>query len=118
AIWMICWLTPSKRSARVPRLRLSPASRRTAGDSLRNVALRGLKKAADAAGLNPEGVSPLSLHDLRHSYGSHLALSGLDIVRVSRQLGHARPSITLDLYSHEFEQAQHGDSVSEKIATA
>jgi hypothetical protein len=45
-------------------------------------------------------------------YGSHLVLSGLDVVRVSRQLGHARPSITLDVYSHEFEQAQHAGGCS------
>jgi integrase len=81
----------------------------------RNVALRGLAKAAEAAGLNREGVPALSCHDLRHTYGSHLALSGLDIVRVSRQLGHARPSITLDIYAREFEQAQHGDDVAAKV---
>jgi integrase len=84
----------------------------------RNVAERGLKKAADAADLNREGLPRLSAHDLRHSYGSHLVLSGLDVVRVSRQLGHARPSITLDVYAHEVEQAQHGDDVTAKLTSA
>jgi integrase len=84
----------------------------------RNVTLGGLKKAADDAGLNRDGVPSLSCHDLRHTYGSHLVLSGLDVVRVSRQLGHARPSITLDVYSHEFEQAQHAGDVEAKLTAA
>jgi integrase len=84
----------------------------------RNVATRGLKKAADAAGLNPEGKPRLTAHDLRHTYGSHLVLSGLDVVRVSRQLGHAKPAITLDVYSHEFEQVQHAGDVDAKLTAA
>lgn len=68
----------------------------------RNVSTRGLDKAADVAKLNPPGLPRLTFHDLRHTYGSHLAQSGLDPVGVQRQLGHARPSITMDLYVHEF----------------
>jgi hypothetical protein len=34
------------------------------------------------------------------------------------RLGHARPSITLDVYAHEFEQAQHADDVSSKLTAA
>jgi integrase len=59
----------------------------------------------------------LSCHDLRHSYATHLIRTGLDVVRVSRQLGHARPSITLDVYAGEFEQA-HSGAVDEAVATA
>lgn len=84
----------------------------------RNAASRGLTHAAEAAGLNREGLPKLSFHDLRHSYGSHLVRSGLDVVRVSRQLGHARPSVTLDVYAHEFEQAQHAEDVREKLTVA
>jgi integrase len=58
------------------------------------------------------------LHDLRHSYGSHLVRAGLDVVRVSRQLGHARPSVTLDVYAHDFEEANHADDVSKRLTTA
>jgi integrase len=83
-----------------------------------NLAHRGLDQAAQAAGLNRDGVPKLSFHDLRHTYGSHLVLGGLDVVRVSRQLGHARPSITLDVYAHEFEQAQHTDDVATKLTAA
>jgi len=84
----------------------------------RNVASRGLAKAADAAGVNRDGLPKLSFHDLRHTYGSHLVRQGLDVVRISRQLGHARPSITLDVYSHEFEEVAHADDVSAKLTAA
>ena len=40
-------------------------------------------------------------HDLRHSYASIMLTElGANIVYVSRQLGHADPSITLKVYSH------------------
>jgi integrase len=80
--------------------------------------VRGLDVAADDAGLNPEGVSSLVMHDLRHTYGSHLVRQGLDIVRVSRQMGHKRPSITLDIYAKEYEEVQHSDKVAESVAFA
>jgi integrase len=84
----------------------------------RNVSTRGLDKAAEAAQLNPAGVAKLTFHDLRHTYGSHLAQSGLDPVGVQRQMGHARPSITMDLYVHEFETARRREQVSERLTAA
>jgi integrase len=41
----------------------------------------------------------LRLHDIRHTYASSLA-SGVPITVVSRRLGHASISITLDVYGH------------------
>ena len=38
------------------------------------------------------------------------------MVEVQRQAGHARPSITLDLYSHEFEKAKRADEIRARIA--
>jgi len=84
----------------------------------RNVSTRGLDKAAQAARFNPAGVAKLTFHDLRHTYGSHLAQSGLDPVGVQRQLGHARPSITMDLYVHEFETARRREQVSDHLTAA
>jgi integrase len=84
----------------------------------RNVSTRGLDNAANAAKLNRLGVPKLTFHDVRHTYGSHLAQSGLDPVGVQRQLGHARPSITMDLYVHEFETVQRRDQVGERLAAA
>jgi hypothetical protein len=38
--------------------------------------------------------------DLRHTFASILIREGADVVFVSRQLGHANPSITLRIYAH------------------
>jgi integrase len=84
----------------------------------RNVATRGLDKAANAAGLNRPLVPKLTFHDLRHTYGSHLVRQGLDPVRAARQMGHARPSITLDIYPHEFEEARGRDDIAHRLNAA
>jgi site-specific recombinase XerD len=61
--------------------------------SQRNVSRRGLETAADRAKLNPEGVPRLSMHDLRHTYVSHLIRAGFDVVTVQRLAGPlGRPS--------------------------
>ncbi len=70
------------------------------------------------SGLNGDGQPTLTLHDLRHTFGSHLVRQGADVVTVSRQMGHARPSITLDVYSHEFASVQHQASVAAKLTDA
>jgi integrase len=84
----------------------------------RNVAERGIGKAADRAGLNPEGKPRLSAHDLRHSFASHLIRAGADVYSVSRQLGHARASVTLDVYAHEFEKVRNGAALRQQLALA
>jgi integrase len=76
---------------------------------------RALRSAGDQGGLNPEGAQPVSWHDLRHTAISRLIAAGLDVVEVQRQAGHARPSITLDVYSHEFERAKRKDDVRSRI---
>lgn len=42
----------------------------------------------------------VTMHDLRHSYASIALQNGADVHTVSRMLGHARVSITLDVYAH------------------
>ena len=65
---------------------------------------RALAKLAKAAGLKePKRVQP---HVLRHSYASHALRSGADLFIVSRRLGHASPSLTLDVYRHEVQGEQ------------
>jgi integrase len=41
-----------------------------------------------------------SLHTLRHSHATHLLLSGVSPTVVSKRLGHANTSTTLNIYSH------------------
>ena len=47
-----------------------------------------------------EKVPEVTLHALRHTHASQLIAAGVDVVTVSRRLGHARPSVTLNVYSH------------------
>ena len=42
------------------------------------------------------------LHALRHSHASALIATGLDVITISRRLGHSKASITLDVYGHLF----------------
>ena len=42
----------------------------------------------------------VNFHSLRHSYASLMIDLGFNIVYISRQLGHANPTITLNVYAH------------------
>lgn len=42
----------------------------------------------------------IRLHDLRHTGATLLIGNNADIETVSKRLGHAKPSVTLDIYSH------------------
>ncbi len=84
----------------------------------RNLARRGLEKAMEAAGLNEPGKPSLRMHDLRHTFASLLIAQGADVVFVSRQLGHANPSITLSVYAHLFDRAQHAERTSALLEAA
>jgi integrase len=61
--------------------------------------------AVRRAGVRGDGR--LSLHSLRHGYASLLIAEGLDVVFVSRQLGHADPGVTLSVYAHLYARAKH-----------
>jgi integrase len=52
--------------------------------------------------LRRAGLPMVSLHSLRHSHASQLVASGMDVLTISRRLGHGSPSITLDVYAHRF----------------
>jgi integrase len=46
------------------------------------------------------GLPHVTLHTLRHTHASQLITSGMDILTVSRRLGHSSPTITLSVYGH------------------
>jgi integrase len=74
---------------------------------------------ADRAKLHGDGETKLTLHALRNTFASHLILDlKLDVVQVSKQLGHARPSITSDIYARLFDQARHSDDIRERMAAS
>jgi integrase len=41
---------------------------------------------------------------LRHTHASALIAAGLDVVKVSKRLGHSNPVVTLRIYAHLFKQ--------------
>jgi integrase len=50
------------------------------------------------------GLPTVHWHALRHTHASMLIAAGVDVVTVSKRLGHANPSITLGVYAHLFER--------------
>jgi len=82
-----------------------------------NVGTRGVRAAAEDAGLDVEGEPPLTMHTLRRTFASHLILDlRLDPVQVSRVMGHAKVSITLDIYADLFDQARNADTIRNALA--
>ena len=50
--------------------------------------------------LKNAGLPIIRFHDLRHTAASLMLNHGIPVIVVSRRLGHAKPSITLDVYGH------------------
>jgi integrase len=70
----------------------------------RNLSSRGPRQGGQPRlGSNPPEKQKLSMHDLQHTAITHLIRAGADVGQVLRFAGHARPSMTLDKYLHEFE---------------
>ena len=81
----------------------------------RNVESRALQRAAATAGSTP---AP-RFHDLRHTFASHLIIDlGLDVAQVSRILGHASVTTTLNIYTHLFDHARHATEIRTRMAAS
>ena len=53
--------------------------------------------------LKNNNLPETTVHGLRHFYGSLLIKNGRPITEVSRNMGHANPSITTSVYAHELD---------------
>jgi integrase len=53
-------------------------------------------------------VPQVTFHALRHTHASALIDAGLDVVKISRRLGHSSPVITLSTYAHLFHATDDG----------
>jgi integrase len=64
------------------------------------------------------GFPGLSFHALRHTHASQLIDAGIDIVTISRRLGHAKPDITLRIYAHLFrkDDSKASDAINAALA--
>jgi integrase len=60
---------------------------------------RALKLRAEKA-WNAAGLTPITLHEARHTYASLLIAAGVSSKAVSTYMGHASITITLDRYGH------------------
>jgi integrase len=48
------------------------------------------------------GLPGIGVHALRHTHVSMLVAAGIDVVEISKRVGHASPAITLKIYAHLF----------------
>jgi integrase len=64
------------------------------------------------------GMPEITFHALRHTHASHLIDAGIDVVKISRRLGHASPAITLRVYAHLFRKRDDKSSAAINEAVA
>jgi integrase len=74
------------------------------------------KEWADVAG--SIGMPEVTFQALRHTHASQLIDAGIDIVTISKRLGHAKPDITLRVYSHLFrkDDSKASDAINAALA--
>lgn len=58
--------------------------------------------------IKSRSIPKVTFHALRHTHASMLIAAGLDVVAVSRHLGHASPALTLNVYGHLFKNHDDG----------
>jgi integrase len=94
-------------SARKAILELSESS--PSDDRLFPVSHSALSIAFKEA-LERARIKDFRVHDLRHSFASHLLMAGSDLATVSRLMGHANLAMTMR-YAH-FSQRHEADAVA------
>lgn len=67
-----------------------------------NKTVKGLCKAVGAKNI-------ITSHGLRHSHGSMLLYEGVELISISRRLGHASLAITMKVYVHEIDEMKQRD---------
>jgi integrase len=77
--------------------------------SHRNVTSRGFAPAARLAAL------PVSIHNCRDAFASRMIARGVDVVTLSKLMGHANPRITLEVYSHLYDRQRTDEAVREAM---
>lgn len=92
---------PTKRMARLifPNAEGRPIQRSPWSRSW-SVVVRRANVALEAAGVEDRVPPGTTLHDLRHYYASLLIKHRESVKTVQKRLGHSKPSITLDTYTH------------------
>jgi integrase len=70
------------------------------------------RRAMKRAGLK------VTLHSLRHTHASTLIAAGLDVLTISRRLGHWSPALTLEVYGHLMKPDDRAAAIIEKALAA
>jgi integrase len=102
------WLVAELRAHRIRQdeQRLALGIGRAANDSLVFARYDGKARVPFsitrdfAVALKALGIADRTLHSLRHTHVSQLVASGMDILTISRRVGHASAAITLGIYGH------------------
>ena len=88
----------------------------------------GLTSTIEGEPLSPDNLSrdwcrgrtakqlpPVPFHALRHTHASMLLGAGVDVLTVSRRLGHGKASVTLDTHWHLIEGADAAAEMSKRM---
>ncbi len=54
--------------------------------------------------IEKSGVKRITIHQFRHSHATNLINDGVNVVAVSKRLGHSDVSMTLRVYTHLFQK--------------
>lgn len=79
--------------------------------ALRRIITRIHKEQAEReekSGVKEIPFPNIRVHDLRHSYGSLLLANGAPLELVAERMGHANPTITLNVYRHVLQHERQG----------
>jgi integrase len=104
--WMVAELRAHKAKQQERRLKLGMG--RAPDDSLVFAKWNGEPRAPHSVSqrfrtaLASIKIANITLHSLRHTHASQLIASGMDVLTISRRLGHGSPVITLKTYGHLF----------------
>lgn len=85
------------KAARSPFLVVSKAGTPTTITLLEHAAERIFRRI---------GAEGATLHSLRHTFASQLFAAGVDVLTISRTLGHASTAITMQVYVHMTQESQ------------
>lgn len=66
------------------------------------------QREAEKTGAEPVLFPHTRIHDLRHSYGSHLLANGAPVELVAERMGHSTPNLTMSVYRHLLERERKG----------
>lgn len=86
-------------------LRVKLGAGKLPDDALLFTNVEGEPRSPSSASRAWGDAAGVGYHALRHTHASQLIDAGVDIVTISKRLGHAKPDITLRVYSHLFKES-------------